>query len=1562
MNANAFEKGKKAFQFLLIILFRLTTITCQLNLFNTNQTITSNSLQYHCLNYHIYREKPAYQELRDVIDEVIPYCFRPENNFDETVKTSINPLSQKLSFKELFLANITAQQLLLWSAPIEAAERYQFYLNQGNSSLDEYFYNCSEPWFGPQCQYSFEFDKGMSFDQIIYASFHERRKYSESSNMMIKVPCYVLLKCNRNGQPWCLDWREVCNGNVDCFDEGLDEEFCFDMEINECKENEYRCHNGLCISEELWEDNGDPECLDRSDEVLNTNYIKSCFQDPTFRCEEHSCRTNGGTFSCGDGQCIKKFHECPNGRQTLLIDSITAQGNLGNECWIAMVCRTGFINEVYGSLCKVWLMNNSAYEFLKQCNSFFQFPTIPVHSGHVRLYYQDPHSRFNMSGCFLPDYVCYDPQLCDFIPSQSVHKNLTCLKDLKLIQQLFYPGDCWINLISSIELYFRPCFIPYIFHNKAKYNDHPSLYTCQNSSSFISKHRILDREVDCPNGDDEEYKNSCLLNHRHRVRCHNSTNCYSPLWKANVCRVSGEQDEISFQRFCDGIEEYIFYDNNGQTYSEELGCEDWCDNIYSRCDGFWTCRDGRDERNCSRTKCDSGTSACVSSVNYTVFCLAAEHVNDGIDHCLGASDEQKLCRGTYPSTKDSPRFRCSKNRMLCLSSSRLCDTKPDCPFGDDEIYCANQQFTCNQDSAHNRSEVEEVLCGLSENENHRIQYFSIHTLSNYPSLENGVIGEIIHWPTERHSIKNVNASQVENNLWPWYCNRGLVVHPWIENNSSNNTCMCPPSYYGDSCQYENQRISLTLQLTSNYIYATYAIVIMLIDDDDELQEINSYDQFLYVAKQSCSIKFNRYLLFSARPKNFSKNYIVRIDIFTKNELTYVGSWHLPVNFPFLPVNRLATSLKISNNLIQISSNCSTNCENGICVKYANQEKYFCRCSSGWSGIRCNILINCQECASNSLCIGSANNRSICVCPINRFGPKCLFDSTCPVNACQNNGQCLPADVTIPGSDYTCTCGDRFFGSKCQYLKAKLDISLNEITIPPYIMAYFFTISNESDPITTIILRKLTLFQHIVTFHIAMRYHMVIIQAHGEYYLAVVQQTPKIYISTFIRPAQKCISSQQLLNSTVLKMIQPRRIVHYYDLCRNLVDLTCFIDEDFLCFCTNEHQANCMKFNRFKDFGCLPNNDNYCANEVECLQDHPFCPSTRICTCQNCFFGNQCQFYAKGLGSTLDEILGYEFKSNTNFSKQPSTVKVGGIVTILICLIGVINCSLSIKIFSRKKSKEVGCGLYLLASSYTSLITVILFTLKFWFLFLSHQDLDKNGQQVIRNVNCRIIELVLKIVLYLDNWFNACVAVERTVSVIQGISFNKNQSKRVAKFIITLLCFIISGLSIPQLLYLRVYDDRIEERTWCVVKYSRWLQIYSSILMFFHYFAPLFINLCSAVFIIVTTACQRAAIQADRSFYVHLKSRLKQYQHLLISPAIIIILTLPHLIISIILDCKKSSDLFWFYFIGYFLSFIPASFVFFIFVLPSPLYKEEFRQLVLHVRRRCRRLKLNSFRR
>src|SRR5262249_18732203 len=161
------------------------------------------------------------------------------------------------------------------------------------------------------------------------------------------------------------------------------------------------------------------------------------------------------------------------------------------------------------------------------------------------------------------------------------------------------------------------------------------------------------------------------------------------------------------------------------------------------------------------------------------------------------------------------------------------------------------------------------------------------------------------------------------------------------------------------------------------------------------------------------------------------------------------------------------SLVLSNNLIHPSSHCSITCIYGECVKYLNKEKYFCRCFPKWSGIQCNVPIDCQTCSNDSICIGSANNQSICVCPLDKFGSQCLLTSTCPINVCQNNGQCIPADVTISESDYTCICSDQFSGRNCEESKSRLDVSLNAIHIPRYLVAYFFTLFNKSEPIKTV---------------------------------------------------------------------------------------------------------------------------------------------------------------------------------------------------------------------------------------------------------------------------------------------------------------------------------------------------------------------------------------------------------------------------------------------------------------------------------------------------------------
>jgi hypothetical protein len=204
-----------------------------------------------------------------------------------------------------------------------------------------------------------------------------------------------------------------------------------------------------------------------------------------------------------------------------------------------------------------------------------------------------------------------------------------------------------------------------------------------------------------------------------------------------------------------------------------------------------------------------------------------------------------------------------------------------------------------------------------------------------------------------------------------------------------------------------------------------------------------------------------------------------------------------------------------------------------------------------------------------------------------------------------------------------------------------------------------------------------------------------------------------------------------------------------------------------------------------------------------------------------------------------------------------------------------------------------------------------------------------------------------------------VALERTVYVIQGITFDKGRSRRIAVRTIISLFVIIGCLFIPQIIHLHIFHDDLEERSWCVVKYVGWLATYSSTLIFVHYFGPLAINIGSIICVIVITARQRFVTDSKRSYWFHLRSRIRKHKYILISSALIICLPLPYLIISIILDCQKSSDLFWFYLIGYFLSFFPATFIFLIFVLPSSCYRQEFHGFLLLIRRRFEIFKLNS---
>ncbi|CAF1343589.1 unnamed protein product, partial [Adineta steineri] len=192
----------------------------------------------------------------------------------------------------------------------------------------------------------------------------------------------------------------------------------------------------------------------------------------------------------------------------------------------------------------------------------------------------------------------------------------------------------------------------------------------------------------------------------------------------------------------------------------------------------------------------------------------------------------------------------------------------------------------------------------------------------------------------------------------------------------------------------------------------------------------------------------------------------------------------------------------------------------------------------------------------------------------------------------------------------------------------------------------------------------------------------------------------------------------------------------------------------------------------------------------------------------CVIGGSCNVQTKGIGITLDDILRYEIQRNETLKNQSLLVKMSVGLTIIMFLLGLINSIFSLLTFQNANLRKVGCGIYLLASSITSLLTISMFTINFWFVLLTQMNSLINLS--IHRVGCISIEPLLKLFLYFDTWLNACVAIERAIHVYQGVHFNKEKSKRLARWIIFILPLCITATIIHEPLHRNIFEHRVKD--------------------------------------------------------------------------------------------------------------------------------------------------------
>jgi hypothetical protein len=544
----------------------------------------------------------------------------------------------------------------------------------------------------------------------------------------------------------------------------------------------------------------------------------------------------------------------------------------------------------------------------------------------------------------------------------------------------------------------------------------------------------------------------------------------------------------------------------------------------------------------------------------------------------------------------------------------------------------------------------------------------------------------------------------------------------------------------------------------------------------------------------------------------------------------------------------------------------------------------------------------------------------------------------------NNGQCVPKDErykSIRLRKFTCICSEEYSGDQCEYdRQIRIDISFdNQIIIPSLLLVHFITVEHNAEHIRRSIGKKIAFNQYSLTLYVSFPFHIAFAQIINIYYLIILREQDIISanVTSKIVPFHRCLSIHEMFNETIANQDLLRRIKYYYIPCREQLDLVCFYDLTQFCLCNLDRETNCFEFNHTINYKCRT--DNFCENDGYCFEDDPKCPTTSFCVCSDCYYGSRCQISTKESTISLDSILVYHIYSKNGINQQPIIIKIATtVITIMLCL-GFINGIFSILTFRTDNARQVGCGIYLFTSSIISIIVTSVLTIKFWLLLVIQMGLINN--RLVINIQCMVIDFLLRVLLSTSDWFSACVAIERMLNVSRGANFNKTKSKQIAKWMILITFLFTTCTHIHDPIHRHLIDDEEEQHTWCVTKYQSLLQIYDSILNVIHFSVPFSINCISALVIILTAARTRSNAQKKLSYKQLLREQFHCHKHLLISSLILIVLGISRLILSFLSGCMKSARDSWFYLIGYFISFTPPISTFIVFILPSETYKKEF---------------------